>query len=60
PDYAEGVHVSDDEEDDRKEHKLKHDHVKSSALNRIEQEDRRIRRLQGREEIHDDDRYDLV
>ncbi|CAF3572482.1 unnamed protein product [Rotaria socialis] len=56
PDYAEGVHVSDDEEDDRKEHKLKHDHVKSSALNRIEQEDRRIRRLQGREEIHDDDR----
>ncbi|CAF3081679.1 unnamed protein product [Rotaria sp. Silwood2] len=54
PDYADVVHASDEEEEE--EERLKQEPATTSTIHRIEQEDRRIRRLQAREDIRDDER----
>ncbi|CAF1420567.1 unnamed protein product [Rotaria sp. Silwood1] len=53
PDYADALHASDEEEE---EEKLEQEQPQTSTINRIEQEDRRIRRLQARDDIRDDER----
>ncbi|CAF0734943.1 unnamed protein product [Adineta steineri] len=58
PDFAGPVHVSDDE--DEEEQQQLQEQPKAPSVTRMEQEDRRIRRLQAREVHEDDDERDRI